>query len=280
VDTVVKVPTGRATVQYISATGIRSEATSANAALFTVSDTWAVASDGSIAILRGHEYRIDWLNPDGTRTASPRLPFDWQHNTDADKIRIADSISVQFRKTDSASLKRFIDDSTKAANAPPAPPTAAQASLAASLASVQASAAAAGSSVDPSTLQLLNSLLAPNRTRPKPRPPMEPTDIPEYMPAIQGTADVLRADADNRLWIRPKQTIVSAAAPAGLAVTSPGLSVAPPGTIYDIVDRKGALIDRVQIPAGKTLVGFGPGGIVYLTSRDASKTILERAKFK
>jgi hypothetical protein len=52
------------------------------------------------------------------------------------------------------------------------------------------------------------------------------------------------------------------------------------GTIYDVVDRKGELVDRVQLPAGRTLMGFGPGGVVYLTLRDAGATRIEEVRFK
>jgi hypothetical protein len=42
----------------------------------------------------------------------------------------------------------------------------------------------------------------------------------------------------------------------------------------------GELIDRVQLPQGRTLVGFGPGGIVYLLARDAGAARIEEARFK
>ena len=95
--------------------------------------------------------------------------------------------------------------------------------------------------------------------------PAQLSDVPDYMPAVERVAGSYRADADNRLWIRPKP---AAGAPrAG-------------GHIYDIVDRSGALVDRVQLPAGRTLAGFGPGGVVYLTTRDGNAVKIERRSFK
>jgi len=76
-----------------------------------------------------------------------------------------------------------------------------------------------------------------------------------------------RADADNRLWIRPKP-------PVG---AQRGASAGP---IYDIVDRTGALVDRVQLPAGRTLAGFGRAGVVFLAIRDAGATRIEKRLFK
>ena len=51
-------------------------------------------------------------------------------------------------------------------------------------------------------------------------------------------------------------------------------------SVYDVTDRTGALIDRVQLPAGRTLVGFGPGGIVYVATRDGGATKIEKHLFK
>ncbi len=35
-------------------------------------------------------------------------------------------------------------------------------------------------------------------------------------------------------------------------------------TVYDVVSRQNKIVDRVQIPDGARIVGFGTGGIVYL----------------
>jgi hypothetical protein len=50
------------------------------------------------------------------------------------------------------------------------------------------------------------------------------------------------------------------------------------GLIYDIVNSKGELVERVQLPAGRTIVGFGPGGVVYLAVREGRGMVLERAR--
>ena len=75
----------------------------------------------------------------------------------------------------------------------------------------------------------------------------------------------MRADADGHLWVR---TIPTKAIPGG--------------PVYDVINLKGELIDRVQVPKDRTIVGFGAGGVVYLAARDATtnKTTLEKASFK
>jgi hypothetical protein len=59
---------------------------------------WAVLTDGSIAIVRGHDYHIDWIRPDGRASSGSKLPFDWQ-------ALAADS---KREMLDSAYLKHFV----------------------------------------------------------------------------------------------------------------------------------------------------------------------------
>lgn len=57
-----------------------------------VGDAWAVLPNGTLAILRGRDYHIDWIDPDGTRRSSPRMPFDWKRLSDEEKQRKVDSL--------------------------------------------------------------------------------------------------------------------------------------------------------------------------------------------
>jgi hypothetical protein len=52
-----------------------------------------------------------------------------------------------------------------------------------------------------------------------------------------------------------------------------------PGPVYDIIDKEGKLVDRVVLPPGSAIAGFGPG-VVYLATRDADGTHLKRVKVK
>ena len=70
-----------------------------------------------------------------------------------------------------------------------------------------------------------------------------------------------RADADGNLWVR----------------TSQNVDARP---VYNVINRKGELIDRVQLPANRVLVGFGTGGVVYLAVRDGATAHLEKARVR
>jgi hypothetical protein len=50
--------------------------------------------------------------------------------------------------------------------------------------------------------------------------------------------------------------------------------------VYNVINRKGELVDRVQLPSNRILVGFGSGGIVYLAVRDGATVHLEKARVR
>ena len=71
----------------------------------------------------------------------------------------------------------------------------------------------------------------------------------------------VRADAEGNLWIRPTTRVGGQ-------------------PVYDIVNRRGEIIDRVQLPSFRTIAGFGPG-VVYMAMIDAAGIVhLERARVK
>ena len=88
-----------------------------------------------------------------------------------------------------------------------------------------------------------------------------PSELPDYKPPF--FAGAARADMDGNLWIR----------------TIPTKAISG-GPVYDVINRQGGLVDRVQVPSGRTIIGFGPGGDVYLAARNDDRTVLERAKIK
>lgn len=89
---------------------------------------------------------------------------------------------------------------------------------------------------------------------------VEPSELPDYYPPVrQGQ---VRADYDGNLWILPSTT----------------KDAKDGGLLYDVINREGALVERVQLPKDRTLVGFGPGGLLYLNwVRAPGKSTLERA---
>jgi len=87
------------------------------------------------------------------------------------------------------------------------------------------------------------------------------SELPDYRPPFGASA--ARADADGNLWIR----------------TIP-MTRTPGGPVFDIVNRQGVLVDRIQIPAGYGIAGFGSGKVVYLTMRNASGLHLAKVRLK
>ena len=88
---------------------------------------------------------------------------------------------------------------------------------------------------------------------------ISPSELPDYKPAFAPGST--RVDVDGNLWIR----------------TSQNVDARP---VYDVVNRKGELIDRVQLPANRVLAGFGEGGVVYLAVRDGATAHLEKARVR
>ncbi len=101
-----------------------------------------------------------------------------------------------------------------------------------------------------------------------------PTPIPAAPPPLFATADdipdfrpptgrgAVWADGDNHVWICPIPTQPV----AGFAV-------------WDVIDRRGAVIDRVRIPDHRTIAGFGPG-VVYLIAQVGVESALEKVRVK
>ncbi len=63
----------------------------------------------------------------------------------------------------------------------------------------------------------------------------------------------------------------------GFAGMMPNMPPAAP-LVYDVVNRKGELVHRVQLPAGRQLVGFGPMGAIYMTAREGREIFLEKTR--
>jgi len=55
--------------------------------------------------------------------------------------------------------------------------------------------------------------------------------------------------------------------------------VAIRGALCDVMNKTGVLVERVQIPPGRVIAGFGPGGVVYMGVLDGDIARLERALF-
>jgi hypothetical protein len=206
-------------------------------------DDWALLPDGTIALVRTKDFHVDWLNPDGTTTASPKIPFQCERLTDEAKVAFVDSAKIAIEKQrasgqfgrDGGQVVRTTVDAQAGAPRRDGP-----AGGNTAVTTVGPGGGGPGGQLPPLTM-------------------VSPSELPDYKPAFAPGST--RADMDGNLWIR----------------TSQNVDARP---VYDIVNRKGELIDRVQLPANRVLAGFGAGGVVYLAVRDGATAHLERARVK
>ena len=218
-------------------------------------DDWAILPDGTIAIVR-KDYHVDFVDGDGKRTSAPKIPFDWQRLTDSAKAAIIDSSKAAFERMRAGGPGGpgggpMIVAQFGASGPPPG-----------------AAAGAGGATV--MVRERVGDAAAPpprgagaSATAPAGPPPfafVSPSELPDYRPAFSNGS--VRADAEGKLWVR---------------IMSPKPASGPE---YDVIDRAGKLVDRVVLPAGTTIAGFGAGGVVYLGVRDAAGVHVVRARDK
>jgi hypothetical protein len=201
-----------------------------------VVDDWVVRQDGSLVIVRGREFRVDWMDRDGKWSSGPRMAFDWEHLDDVQKQTLIDSAAAAMKaRRDSVAASIASGGSVVGIGGGGA-------------VAVGRSGGAGGPGLD-----------GPRPQAPPPfvEPKFEPNDLPDYRPAFPHGAT--RADADGNLWIR----------------TTTMVNGQP---VYDLVNRRGELFDRVQLPPFRTVAGFGPG-VVYMAVKDAAGVVhLEAAR--
>jgi hypothetical protein len=201
-------------------------------------DDWAMLSNGTVAIVHGQEYRVDFFDATGKVSGTSKIPFDWQRLSDDDKSALIDSTQAAL---DKAAIER----------GDPTP-------------EVRRS----------DSLRTVRRMAAPEQTM-APRVPgatggrmMNLTSItqfvplnemPDYRPPFRQAA--ARGDEDGNLWIRTSKMVNG-------------------GAVYDVINGKGILIDRIQVPPGRVIAGFGPGGVVYMGVLDGTVARLERARVR
>jgi len=212
-----------------------------------VADDWMLMPDGAIAIMRARDYHIDWVNPDGTRTSSPKIPYDWQRLTDEDKIAVIDSAKKAIEQMRATTAANQATRGNAGGAGDGRAGAGAEGRMRIEIGGRGEGAVAMGAP---------GGLLPPGANIDL----VSPSELPDYRPPFRpGTA---RVDLDGNLWI----------------ASTPAKDGA--GPIYDVVNRRGELVDRVQVPVGRSVVGFGAGGIVYLVSREVAGARLERAKLR
>ena len=206
-------------------------------------DDWALLPDGTIALVRTRDFHIDWLAPNGTLSSSPKIPFPWERLTDSGKVAFVDSTRLAIEKARASGQLGF--------GGPGGPGGAG---------GIQVTFGAAGPTRDGIAAPRGNVTTGP--AAPGQLPPLQliqPTELPDYKPAfVPGST---RVDHEGNLWIRTTQNVDAR-------------------PVYYVVNSKGEVIDRVQLPANRVLVGFATAGVVYLAVREGGTARLERARVR
>lgn len=214
-----------------------------------VVDDWTVLPDGAIAVVRGADYHVDWIAPDGSRTSTPKIPFDWQRLSDEQKVAFLDSA----RTAAEANMARARAANPNGANiviGGPGGPAAGGPPPGGGGIVMRFEGPGGGGPPPGGGAPIQMSMPQVNM--------VQPGELPDYRPAF-GTG-ATRADLDGNLWIRTSK-------------------VHEGGPVYDVINRKGVLVDRVAFPFGRVIAGFGPG-IVYMGVRDDKGARLEVARIR
>ena len=197
-------------------------------------DDWALLPDGTVAFVRGSDFRVDWVTPEGVRTSTPKIPFDWQRLTDDDRAVVLDSARTAIEKQRAIVRERMTNSTV--------PVNGAAAARAGGDAGAQPRGAAAPNGMNLPTVNMVPA-----------------SELPDYRPAFQPGAS--RGDTEGNLWIRTSKMVNK-------------------GAVYDVINRKGELIDRVLVPQFRVIAGFGVGGIVYMGVLDGTAARLEEARVR
>lgn len=174
--------------------------------VFSPQDAWAVAPDGSVAIVRAHGYHVEWIGPDGEVIRGPSYSYDQFPADDAEKI---------------AWVRRFVT------NAP-----------------MSGRGENGGLGLTPSELS------SPQAIR-------EMVDTNQFEPVLPYFTGRSFVAPDGMLW-------VERSAPVGRA------------SVFDLFDRRGALVRQVQLPLDRRLLGVGRDVIYAVVADDVGLEYLER----
>jgi hypothetical protein len=210
-----------------------------------VIDDWALMPDGRIAVVRGKDYHVDWLALDGTWTSSPKIPYSWERMDDDAKEKFIDSVKVEAEKQ-REQMNRAMQNGVANANQMLGGAASGQPMR------IEMRIDGGGGGGGGRPQQGVQQITAPTVNFGK------PSELPDYRPVFRTGA--VRADQEGNLWVR---------------TTAPSDA----GPIYDVINGKGELVDRVKLPFGRVISGFGPG-VVYMGVQDDKGARLEMARIK
>ena len=160
------------------------------------SDAVVTHEDGTIAVIRAKDYHIDWIEPNGSKRATPPVAHVWRRLGERERAAIVED--AQATVTQFMTAGQYTENGARVFRT-----------------ITQLAQSAAGFERQPAFITMLYPL--------------------RYKPL---------ADAEGRLWIPQSPT--------------PG-SGATPAIVFDIVNRSGKLVDRVEMPPTMIPVAFAPG---------------------
>jgi hypothetical protein len=238
-------------------------------------DAWTVTSRGDVAIIRGHDYHVDWIKTDGTKRTSAKLPFDWRRLTDADKQakidsarRIVDSLTA----AGGYRLQACAGGRSLSFNPGPVPGDGSGSGRGGSSGGAGGGGSAGGGGGIAGVGRGGAAPGAPGLSPDGPGPSdCQTVTVAAQFAPVDSMADYiaplrefvpLRADLDGNVWTLPTTTARSTG-----------------GLLYDVVGPDGELRERVQLPPDRVIAGFGKDGVLYLSHASASGgVVLERVK--
>ena len=219
-----------------------------------VLDDWVVTADGRVAILRGQDYRVEWME-NGKVASTNKVPFAWRRLDDSAKTAFIDSTRKAMEVLRQQAMARMQAGGGPMMLGPGDPMAAGMAGGAQIRIEMRGGG---GDGAPPPRPQQNGPGGANTRVDLAPLQFIPASDLPDYAPAF--TAGAARADAEGNIWVRTSNAVSG-------------------GSVYDVINAKGELTDRVLLPPGRVIAGFGKG-VVYMGVREGSGVRLEAAPMR
>ena len=228
-------------------------------------DDWALLADGTVAVMRVLDYHVDYYRPDGSHVASDKLPFDWKRISDEEKTKLVDSLATMAKAASERMGQgggggfRMSFEPISADKLPDYYPPVRQGS---SIADRNGNLWVVPTTSNLSA-QLAQSFMG---GRGMGGPPMGGAPAT----GATGAAGARGAGRDSTRQGPP---------PAAMMAMLGAMANQPP-LVYDVISPAGKLVERVKLPGGRQVVGFGPDGLLFVTAREGRQMFLETMRLK
>ncbi len=233
-------------------------------------DDWALLNDGTVAIMRVLDFHVDYYRPDGSHVSSDKLPFDWKRITDDDKAKLVDSLQTLAKAateragggTGGGGFRMSFEPVAAEKLPDYYPPIRAGTTLADFDGNLWVLPATSNLSAQLATQFMGGAGGGMGGMGGRGGPPGAAGGAP-------GAPGAARAPGDSTRGAMP-------AAAMGMMAAM----MNQPPLVYDIISPAGKMIERVKLPAGRQLLGFGPNGAIFLGARDGRQIIVEKVMRK